>query len=63
MMATIEHWNANPLPKAIRDQLNLSKSTLKRILAFARANPALDPEAERQKLPAEAGGFLAQEAD
>jgi hypothetical protein len=46
MMATVEHWKANLPYKAIRDQLNLSKSTLKRILAFARANPPVDPAAQ-----------------
>jgi hypothetical protein len=37
--AVIELWKANVLHKAIREHLKMSKATLKRILAFARANP------------------------
>jgi hypothetical protein len=37
-------WKDNVPHKALRVQLNMS--TLKRILAFDRANPVLDPDAE-----------------
>ena len=39
-LAAIELWRASvPLAK-IRSQLGMSKATLKRVLAFAKANPA-----------------------
>ena len=39
-LAAIELWRASvPLVK-IRSQLGISKATLKRVLAFAKANPA-----------------------
>ena len=39
-LAAIELWQASvPLVK-IRSQLGISKATLKRVLAFAKANPA-----------------------
>ena len=37
--AAVELWKAKVPQKAIRDQLGMSKATLKRILAFAKANP------------------------
>ena len=37
--AAVELWKAKVSQKAIRDQLGMSKATLKRILAFAKANP------------------------
>jgi hypothetical protein len=37
--AVIVLWKASVLHKAIREHLKMSKVTLKRILAFARANP------------------------
>jgi hypothetical protein len=37
-LAAVELWKANVPHKAIREQLDISKATLIRILAFARAN-------------------------
>ena len=37
--AAVELWKAKVPQKAIRDQLGMSKTTLNRILAFAKANP------------------------
>ncbi len=46
-MASIELWKDN-VPQNVIRQLNMSKATLERILASARANPAVDLEAEQQ---------------
>ena len=39
--AAVELWKGKVPQKAIRDQLGMSKATMKRILAFAKANPAI----------------------
>ncbi len=36
----VELWKANVPLKSIRDQLNMSESTLRRVLSFARKNPS-----------------------
>ncbi len=39
--AGVELWKAKVPQKAIKDQLCMSKAALSRILAFAKANPAI----------------------
>ncbi len=46
--AAIELWRAKVPQRAIMKQLGMSKVTLMKVLAFARANPA-DPIAKRKK--------------
>lgn len=46
--AAIEMWKAKVPLKTIRNQLDMSESTLRRILKFAKANPGA-PVAERKK--------------
>ena len=58
--AAVELWKAKVPQKAIRDQLGMSKATLNRILAFAKANPG--ERHGQQRLPEEPGDLHAQEA-
>jgi hypothetical protein len=44
----IEHWRAKVPQRNIMKQQGMSKATLMRVLAFARANPA-DPIAQQKK--------------
>ncbi len=46
--AAIELWRAKVPQRAIMKQLGMSKATLMRVLAFARANPT-NPIAKRKK--------------
>jgi hypothetical protein len=46
--AAIELWRVKVPQRAIMKQLGMSKATLTRVLAFARANPA-DPIAKQKK--------------
>ena len=39
--AAVELWKGKVPQKAIRDQLGMTKATLKRILALAKSNPAI----------------------
>ena len=58
--AAVELWKGKVPQKAIRDQLGMTKATLKRILAFAKASPAI--RMDKQRLPEKPGDLHAQEA-